>query len=132
MRGERSSHPLRRLIDRHCERQELDPLAVLLLHVEERRHQLAAVGAPRGPELDQHRGLADVLAEVHGLSVESVDRYRRRSRANLDAELLRSAGSRNDKGTDDCGGERKSLTQRADWKNHSRYRSRVNPCLDEK
>jgi hypothetical protein len=53
------------------------------------RLELLAVATPGRPELHQHRRLADVLREIRRLSVERLDRRRRRLRPDLNSRFLR-------------------------------------------
>src|SRR6266508_2891869 len=55
---------------------------------------MATVRAPHCPELDEHRRLADIRADVQGLSVEGLDDCRRSPLADVDSQVLRAERTR--------------------------------------
>src|SRR5439155_280177 len=78
----------RRLIHTDADRHEPHRAAEARVRRRERGLERLTEGAPRGPELQQHRLLADVAAQVHRLPVQVLERDRRGPGTDGETDVL--------------------------------------------
>src|SRR5436190_11917482 len=79
-------HAVLALIHGHRNDDKLRAIAVLLLRRLHARQQLGTNGAPRRPEFDDHRLLADPLRQSDGISVQILECDRGRRFADWNAD----------------------------------------------